>query len=66
MNLKRKIQFSIFLLDYELAPESFYPSQLIETLAGYSYLVNHLNIKPSRICLSGDSAGGNLATCKTF
>lgn len=45
-----------------LAPEYKYPSQLIETLAGYHYLVNTLGISEDKIVIAGDSAGGNLAT----
>jgi acetyl esterase/lipase len=44
----------------ELAPEYIWPSQIIETLAGYSYLVNKLGINPGRICICGDSAGANI------
>ncbi|SCV74959.1 BQ2448_7988 [Microbotryum intermedium] len=61
MNEKRGVKFSVFLLDYELAPEFKWPSQLIETQAAYQYLVNNLGIKPSKIVIGGDSAGGNLA-----
>ncbi|GAA5973979.1 hypothetical protein JCM8115_006760 [Rhodotorula mucilaginosa] len=53
---------SVFFLDYRLAPEYKYPSQLIETLAGYHYLVNSLGIPESKIVLGGDSAGANLAS----
>ena len=53
---------SVFFLDYRLAPEYKYPSQLIETLAGYHYLVNSLGISESKIVLGGDSAGANLAS----
>lgn len=60
MNLKRNIKFSVFSLDYRLAPENIYPSQLTEVLAGYHHLVNNLGISPSRICITGDSAGGCL------
>ncbi|GAA5832345.1 hypothetical protein JCM11251_006417 [Rhodosporidiobolus azoricus] len=59
-NEKRGVQCSIFSLDYRLAPEYKYPSQIIEALAGYHYLVNTLGISPSKIIISGDSAGGNL------
>jgi acetyl esterase/lipase len=45
-----------------LAPEYKYPSQLIEVLAGYHYLVNNLGIPPSKIVVVGESAGGALAT----
>lgn len=45
----------------ELAPEFKYPSQQIEVLASYHYLVNTLGISEDKIVVSGDSAGGNLA-----
>ncbi|KAM0750666.1 alpha/beta-hydrolase [Meredithblackwellia eburnea MCA 4105] len=60
MNLRRRVQFSVFALDYRLAPEYKYPSQLIEVLAGYHHLVNTEKISEERICFGGDSAGGNL------
>ena len=60
MHNVRKIKFSIFLVDYELAPQHPYPSQIIESLAALHYLKNHLGISEEKICLSGDSAGGNI------
>ncbi|BGP41526.1 hypothetical protein JCM10450v2_005574 [Rhodotorula kratochvilovae] len=62
LNLKKGTQASVFCLDYRLAPEYKYPSQLIETLAGYHYLVNTVGIKEDKIVIAGDSAGGNIAT----
>ncbi|BGP33474.1 hypothetical protein JCM10296v2_005276 [Rhodotorula toruloides] len=62
LNLKKHTQASVFCLDYRLAPEYKYPSQLIETLAGYHYLVNTLGISEDKIVIAGDSAGGNIAT----
>ncbi|GJN90345.1 hypothetical protein Rhopal_003354-T1 [Rhodotorula paludigena] len=61
LKAKQGVQASVFCLDYRLAPEYKYPSQLIETLAGYHYLVNTLGISETKIAISGDSAGGNLA-----
>ncbi|CAK4699430.1 hypothetical protein AeMF1_006638 [Aphanomyces euteiches] len=46
-------------LDYKLAPEAKFPSQLHEALAAYEYLTTRSS-KP--ILLLGDSAGGNLKT----
>ncbi|KDE05364.1 hypothetical protein MVLG_04276 [Microbotryum lychnidis-dioicae p1A1 Lamole] len=60
LNIKRNVQFSVFQLDYELAPEFKFPSQQIEIQAGYHYLVNNQGIDPKTIVVSGDSAGGNL------
>ncbi|KAI5477188.1 NAD+ kinase [Pseudohyphozyma bogoriensis] len=62
MNLRRRVQFSVFALDYRLAPEYKYPSQLLEVLAGYHHLVNTCKVSPTKICIAGDSAGGNLMT----
>ncbi|GAA5866354.1 hypothetical protein JCM8547_000749 [Rhodosporidiobolus lusitaniae] len=64
IKLKEKIGLtaSAFSLDYKLAPEYKFPSQLLEVLAGYHHLVNTLGISPSKIVLMGDSAGGNLVT----
>ncbi|KFY32947.1 hypothetical protein V495_08576 [Pseudogymnoascus sp. VKM F-4514 (FW-929)] len=51
---------AIFALDYSLAPESSFPSQVEQALAGYNYLLNKRNVSPSRICVAGDSAGGTI------
>jgi acetyl esterase/lipase len=50
---------ALFALEYTLVPDSVYPTQLQETLAGYEYV---LSIAPdsTRICVSGDSAGATL------
>ncbi|SCZ87806.1 BZ3500_MvSof-1268-A1-R1_Chr2-3g05274 [Microbotryum saponariae] len=61
LNLRRKVKFSIFQLDYELAPEFVFPSQLIEVQAGYHYLVNNQGIDPKKIVVAGDSAGQSFA-----
>ncbi|BGP17632.1 hypothetical protein JCM10213_001283 [Rhodosporidiobolus nylandii] len=61
LNVNRATRFSIFAIDYQLAPEKIYPSQLTEISAAYHYLVNDLGIPEKRICVGGDSAGGNLA-----
>lgn len=46
-------------LDYRLAPEHPFPAPVEDTLAGYRYLLDS-GIKPNRIALAGDSAGGGL------
>lgn len=61
LNIERGMQFSVFAVDYKLAPEFRYPSQLIETLAAYHHLVNTLGVSETKICLAGDSAGGCLS-----
>lgn len=47
-------------LEYELAPKARFPSQLLEALRCYAYLLEQERIPASRIVLAGDSAGGNL------
>jgi acetyl esterase/lipase len=46
-------------LDYRLAPEHPFPAAVDDTLAGYRYLLGR-GIKPGRIAIAGDSAGGGL------
>ena len=50
---------AIFALDYTLVPEATYPTQVQQTLAGYKYVLSVVD-HPSRICVSGDSAGATL------
>ena len=66
LNLSEKLDkvscpTSIFYLEYTLAPNAKYPTQLREAVAAYNYLVDEMNIEPSSIIVGGDSAGGNLA-----
>jgi monoterpene epsilon-lactone hydrolase len=46
-------------LDYRLAPERPFPAPVEDTVAGYRYLLGR-GIKPGRIAIAGDSAGGGL------
>ncbi|KAF2236864.1 hypothetical protein EV356DRAFT_497795 [Viridothelium virens] len=52
---------------YRLAPQSAFPSQLLDALCAYLYLLHpppgsfHSPVRSSDIVLAGDSAGGNLA-----
>lgn len=47
-------------LDYRLAPEHPFPAAVDDAVAAYRWLLSQ-NIKPSRIVVAGDSAGGGLA-----
>lgn len=53
----------VFLPQYRLADgkENRFPAQLQDALSSYVYLIHELGIPASRIVVSGDSAGGNLA-----
>jgi acetyl esterase/lipase len=46
-------------LDYRLAPEHPFPAAVDDAVAAYRWLLSQ-NIKPSRIVVAGDSAGGGL------
>jgi len=61
----------VFSTEYRLAvgkpniPQHSFPTQLIDALAGYNYLVNVVGFSPEDIIVEGDSAGGNLAHALT-
>jgi acetyl esterase/lipase len=59
--LAQGLTLSIFALDYHLAPEHVYPTQLNEARAAYGYLLQEMEISPSKVVIAGDSAGGHLA-----
>jgi acetyl esterase/lipase len=54
----------IFALEYRtssgppLESANPFPAALIDSIAGYHYLLNNLGFKPGNIILSGDSSGG--------
>jgi acetyl esterase/lipase len=50
---------AIFALEYTLVPDACYPTQLEQTLAGYKHVLSRTR-DPSKICVSGDSAGAFL------
>jgi acetyl esterase/lipase len=62
----------VFAVEYRLAvgkpfkPAYPFPTQLLDALAGYNYLVNAVKIAPENIIVVGDSAGGNLAHALTL
>jgi acetyl esterase len=57
-----KIQ--VYAVEYRLAPEFRYPTQLGESESVLRHLVAHareLKVDPDRIAIGGDSAGGNMS-----
>ena len=65
-----KLQVPIFSIDYRLAPDYPYPNALDDVYQAYMWIVKYteqtLNMNVKNIILTGDSAGGNLATALTY
>lgn len=54
----------VISIDYRLAPEHKFPCAHDDAMAAYQWVIKRadsLSIDPDRICIAGDSAGGNLA-----
>ncbi len=50
----------VLSIDYRLAPENPFPAALEDAVSAYIWLIEHKNIKSSKIAIAGDSAGGGL------
>ncbi|UPK94153.1 hypothetical protein LCI18_005088 [Fusarium solani-melongenae] len=50
---------AIFALEYTLVPDEVYPRQVLEALEGYMHVLQVVK-DASKVCVSGDSAGGAL------
>lgn len=56
-------------IDYRLAPNATYPSQDTDSNCAYTFLMQHatkFGIRPTRIGIMGDSAGGQLAAMEAL
>lgn len=60
-SLVRRTKGEAFVPAYRLAPEHPYPAALDDAVSAYRYLITERGIAPSRIVITGDSAGGGLA-----
>jgi acetyl esterase/lipase len=49
-------------IDYRLAPEHPFPAAVDDSVAAYRFLLDS-GIRPNRIAIAGDSAGGGLVVC---
>ena len=58
--LSRTARAAVLLPDYRLAPEHKFPAALDDAHATYRWLTDGLGVPPSRIAVTGDSAGGGL------
>ena len=61
----RDLKIPVFSVDYRMPPEHRFPTAPLDCLKVYKFLVtkihNYFNIRPKKIIIAGDSAGGNLA-----
>jgi acetyl esterase/lipase len=57
--VSRAARARVLGLNYRLAPENPFPAAVDDALAGYRWLLAQ-GIKPSRVAVAGDSAGGGL------
>lgn len=57
--LSRAAKARVLLIDYRLAPENPHPAAVEDAVAAYRWMLAQ-GLKPSRIAVAGDSAGGGL------
>jgi monoterpene epsilon-lactone hydrolase len=57
--ISRVAQARVLGLNYRLAPEHPFPAAVEDAVAGYRFLLDK-GLKPARIAVAGDSAGGGL------
>jgi epsilon-lactone hydrolase len=57
--VSRAAKVRVLGLDYRLAPEHPFPAAVDDSLAAYRWMLQQ-SLKPSRIAVAGDSAGGGL------
>ncbi len=54
-------EIPVLFPDYSLAPEKPFPAALEDVITIYRWLIEHKKIKPDKVIIAGDSAGGGLA-----
>jgi monoterpene epsilon-lactone hydrolase len=57
--ISRAAKARVLLVDYRLAPEHPFPAAVEDSVAAYRWMLAQ-GLKPSRIAVAGDSAGGGL------
>jgi len=58
-NISKAVGVRVLLIDYRLAPEHPHPAAVDDAVTAYRWLLAQ-GLQPSRIAISGDSAGGGL------
>lgn len=65
----KELKIPIFAVDYRKAPQTQYPEPVNDCCRAYvwllAFLTDVLQVNPSKILVSGDSAGGNLTAVLT-
>ncbi len=57
--ISRAAKARVLLIDYRLAPEHPFPAAVDDSVAAYRWMLS-TGLKPARIAVAGDSAGGGL------
>lgn len=60
-HMARETGFTIYIPDYRLAPEHYYPAQVEDGVKTFEALINEQGYSPEQIAFGGDSAGGNMS-----
>lgn len=64
-----ELDIPIFCIDYRQPPEHRFPGPVYDCFNAYKFIMNHIhkfmNIRPSKMFITGDSCGGNLACATT-
>ena len=59
-SLSRTSRSAVVLPEYRLAPGDVFPAALDDAVGAYRWLVEERGVRPGRIAVTGDSAGGGL------
>ena len=64
------LKVPVFSVDYGKPPEYRFPTPVLDCLDAYIFITEHISkffpqIRPKRVIIAGDSAGGNLACSLT-
>lgn len=66
LEAEQNLSLNIFTLEYSLAPEATFPTQMAQATAAYKYLIEEAGIDPNSVHVLGESAGGHLALALAY